>query len=526
MSNELRLSKRGGSVEIDFGGPEFKTILAIVRELPGRKFNPDRKIWTVPINTASDVIEQLNQYLTVEQSLQDYLNQQEQDANKALAHRVDLRDQWLSDHSLGKYTLPGGFTHKAYQHEAIGQMIERGRVILADDMGLGKTQQALAAANAYKLPIIIVCPASLIDNWRKECQMAGVDNFTIDSDHYAKIPEPPDHAFTLIVDEAHRFQNRKSKRSKSLKALAERCTALFMLTGTPIPNGQPQNLFNLLKLLGHPLGDQFMEYARRYCAAYQNQWGWVFTGASNLDELREKVGDSMIRRTKDQVLTELPPKTRVFRQIESGGTLERDYKDAVRETFGAQRDDLDWVRRRMMKIRQIASQAKIPLAIELTDEILDQGGSVVLFCEFLATANALATHYEIPVYTGETNIKERQPIVDAFQSGDNRVFVGTTGAAGVGITLHKSSTVLLVDRPWRPGDAIQAEDRLHRIGQHHPVLSIWLQAFDIDRIIDDILIQKQEVVKTIMGARESDLEGESTSDNVMLAAYKALGGIK
>lgn len=166
-------------------------------------------------------------------------------------------------------------------------------------------------------------------------------------------------------------------------------------------------------------------------------------------------------------------------------------------------------------VRCAASEAKIASAIELADDILAEGRQVVLFTAFAETANRLAAHYGVPALTGETpiaprkgeSISQRQAMVDAFQRGERRVFVGTVGAGGVGITLTAASDVILVDRPWSPGDAVQVEDRCHRIGQRSQTTAYWLQSFDICSKIDDLLISKHERIELLLAGKRKTLRG-------------------
>ena len=109
--------------------------------------------------------------------------------------------------------------------------------------------------------------------------------------------------------------------------------------------------------------------------------------------------------------------------------------------------------------------------------------------------------------TGEQDADERQDAIDRFQAGALRSLVCTLGAGNVGITLTAAQTVLLVDRPWTPGDAVQAEDRLHRIGQRSAVTAIWLQANGADEALDALLGEKQERAELVLSGRRRTLDG-------------------
>ena len=109
--------------------------------------------------------------------------------------------------------------------------------------------------------------------------------------------------------------------------------------------------------------------------------------------------------------------------------------------------------------------------------------------------------------TGETPVDERQAIVDRFQSGESKIFIGTIKAGGVGLTLTASSNVILNDRPWTPGDAEQAEDRIYRIGQTQSVSSFWIQLGLIDEKIDQLLESKQQRIELVLKGKRKTLKG-------------------
>jgi hypothetical protein len=130
-----------------------------------------------------------------------------------------------------------------------------------------------------------------------------------------------------------------------------------------------------------------------------------------------------------------------------------------------------------------------------------------VFTEFKDSAQQIANQLGVPVLDGDTPAIERQAMVDRFQSGRAKAFVGTIRAGGVGITLTKGTIELLVDRPWTPGDAIQAEDRIHRIGQTQSVTCIWMQYGPMDEKTDSTLAAKMANIGSILDGKADELTG-------------------
>mgnify|MGYP006180919767 FL=1 len=400
--------------------------------------------------------------------------------------------------------------------------------ILADDMGLGKTLSALVAARAmakiHGCPVFVICPASLKDNWLREAAKAGA---TIEVFSWAKMPKALESKkYLVIADEAHYAQNENSKRTKELKALAdhENCLGTWLLTGTPIKNGRPINLFPLLQITQHPLAADPWEFQKYYCNAHHKSIGtksiWDNTGAAHLDELSKKTEDVILRRKKAECL-DLPPKLRSLTPILLEGEAGKNYRQEIdrhiseyreREKRGEVKEGAEALVT-INALRKVGSLYKVPAAIEYTAELLEQGQAVVIFTEYLESAKALYTALSqiapCELLTGETKQEDRQAIVDRFQSGTSKIFIGTIKAGGVGLTLTAANQVILVDRPWTPGDADQAEDRCYRIGQNNTVNAYWIQLGMIDEAIDTLLAEKRDRIELVLKGKRKTLRGLS-----------------
>lgn len=309
--------------------------------------------------------------------------------------------------------------------------------------------------------------------------------------------------------------------------LISRAKRVIALTGTPIPN-RPIEAQPILAALDPKNFGSFFGFAKRYCNAHKNAFGWDFGGASNLPELQEKLRSTlMVRRLKAEVLKDLPAKRRQIITLTPNGAaklidsehalyagvdrLEADaelaeaagdsvaYDAAVSELKNARRVAFQ----EMAGVRHDLAVAKIPSVIEHVDDMLESGtAKVLVFIHHHDVADALMAHWgnTAVAITGETPMDSRQQIVDRFQSDPNvKVFVGSITAAGVGITLTAASTVVFAELDWTPGNVTQAEDRAHRIGQTEMVLIQHL-VFDgsLDARMAQILVAKQSVASAAL----------------------------
>lgn len=424
-----------------------------------------------------------------------------------------------------------------HQKEAIQKLLENKKFILADDMGLGKTTSTIIGAlESGSKKILIICPATLKINWKREIEnysdrpifIAESKNFSTEHDfviaNYDIIknfhdPKNKEESLILnskfdlvIVDEAHYIKNATAQRTKLINDLVKNTERLWLLTGTPMTS-RPMDYFNLLSLVDSPVSKNWMAYAIRYCAGYQFKVGnrkvWNITGASNLEELRERTSGTILRRLKENVL-DLPDKiiTPVYLKLKS-----KAYEDVMGEYY-------DWYDKnpeesksltvqfsKLTKVRQIIAEEKIQQTIEIAENIIEQGKKVIIFCNFTDSLNKIVEHF------GKTAVKldgsmaqhERQYSVDQFQENEKiKVFVGNIKAAGTGITLTAGEAAIFNDLSFLPSDHAQAEDRSYRYGQKNNVL-VYYPIFEntIEGIIYDILNNKKQVIATVMGDNQN-----------------------
>ena len=442
------------------------------------------------------------------------------------------------------------YTHRPpmeHQKEAIEKLVKNKKFILADDMGLGKTTSTIIAAlETGAKKVLIVCPASLKINWEREIAnysdrtvyIAEGKKFSDEHDfvivnydilknfHDAKETEKSEimkiNFDLVIMDEAHMISNPQAQRTKIANDIASKSNRVWLLSGTPMTS-RPMNYYNLLNLVDSPVAMNWMAYAKRYCNGFQFSVGkrkvWNVTGASNLDELRERTQTHILRRLKEEVL-DLPEKiiTPVYLRLKS-----KDYEELVGEYF-------DWYDQnpeestsltiqfsKLMKVRKVIAKEKIKNTIELAENIIEQGKKVIIFTNFTDTLNEIYNHFgKSAVYLdGSCSKFHRQNSVDEFQTNDKiKVFVGNLKAAGVGITLTSAEAVIMNDLSFVPAEHSQAEDRSHRIGQKNST-SVYYPLFEntIEGAIYDILTRKKKIISTVMG---DDMFDEASSIEEML----------
>lgn len=276
-------------------------------------------------------------------------------------------------------------------------------------------------------------------------------------------------------------------------------------------NGRPSNLFPLLKAVKHPFGDNQKRFEFFFCNGQNRTLNgrqiWDNSGSSNLNELHAHTASHIFRMTKDECMSvELSPKKREYKKIPVSSRYELRYNQTLKDlanTFSFLQanpnlhDSVDnGILAPFNKLRQVSSFAKMDATVALADSILKEEESIVIFSSFVDVAKGVQRclqdrGWNGELLTGEVPSSKRQAMIDDFQSGVSPVFVCTYGAGGVGLTLTAACTVILIDRPWTPGDVNQAEDRVRRIGQTRPVRSIWIQAFPIDEQIDALLDHKE-----------------------------------
>jgi SNF2 family DNA or RNA helicase len=424
-----------------------------------------------------------------------------------------------------KVKLPKGLNAKLrpYQLDGLTWMqalreLEVGGV-LADDMGLGKTLQTLThllvekQAGRLDRPALAVMPTSLIPNWVDEAkhftpqlkvlalyganrhqEYESLQDYDLILTTYALLPRDAELLskqlfHVLVLDEAQYIKNPNSKAAEAARALTAR--QRLCLSGTPLENhlGELWSLFHFL--MPGWLGDskQFNSNYRTPIEKLGNE--------ERLQHLNARIKPFLLRRTKEQVATELPPKTEIIHWVELNDA-QRDVYETMRLAMDKKvRDEITRkgvgrsqiiILEALLKLRQVCcdlrlvnsppttgrfgSSAKLQSLMEMLEELLAEGRKILLFSQFTSMLSLIQAELEqrsidYALLTGAT--KDRRTPVQDFQSGKHSIFLISLKAGGTGLNLTAADTVIHYDPWWNPAAENQATDRAYRIGQEKPV---------------------------------------------------------
>jgi SWI/SNF-related matrix-associated actin-dependent regulator 1 of chromatin subfamily A len=410
-----------------------------------------------------------------------------------------------------------------FQRENVEYFLSHRRALIADEMGLGKTLSALTCLEALStsekaFPALIVCPASLKQNWAREIEKwVPHRRYAILSGTTPAHFSPPDITIVnydiltawidallgagfraVVLDEAHMIKNSRAQRTKAARKIARCVPAVLLLTGTPILN-RPVELVEPLRALGY-LDSCFggwKHFVFRYCAARPTAFGLDTRGASNLTELREKlVATCMVRHTRQQVLSQLPQQRRIsiVLDLEDATAYQAAESEFISEALARpQRMKLSEALPFIAKMRLEAARAKFPNLIGWVEDLLEQcpDEKILLFAWHREIQQRLYEHFgaRAMLLHSDLTTEQRQAVVDAFAGSAPRVLVASLAIGSFGFNITAASQVVFAELGWTPALHEQAESRAARIGQQKPVTAWYLLAAgtieeDMARILD------------------------------------------
>lgn len=546
---------------------EYGTSRELRLGLPDRDFAPDVERIVAPLRTrpskdAADLLrrirrlEQLGHPVTVYPDAEEHLQEQlwrSRIAKLVAEIRADPAGHPVRKDLLEVELLP-------YQLDGIAFAAGAGRAVLADEMGLGKTMQGIGLAELLRREagierVLIVCPASLKSQWRREieracsasCQivLGGARErivqyrsacfFTIANyEQVVRDVEAIESArFDLIVlDEAQRIKNWEAKTSRALKALRSRFA--LALTGTPLEN-RIDELYSVVEFVDeHRLGPAPSFYNRHRT---QSETGRVM-GYEGLAELRHALEPVLLRRTRASIRQELPPRTTEIVRItptEQQLSHHRGFMQTVAAVLRKRHIsemDLLRLRKALLGARLSANStalvdkqlpghsSKLDRLEEILRELLqERDRKIVLFSEWTSMLDLIETRLpesrdRFVRLDGRVQQRRRQALVDAFSTDPNRSLFLTTNAGATGLNLQAADTVINVDLPWNPALLDQRIARVHRMGQKRPVqVFVLVSEATLEEQLLGTLAAKHELAQAVLDP-DSEVEAVDLTSNV------------
>ncbi|MBT4837489.1 MAG: DEAD/DEAH box helicase family protein [Methylococcales bacterium] len=428
--------------------------------------------------------------------------------------------------------------------------------ILADDMGLGKTVQTLAHIFVEKTqkrltkPALVIAPTSLMANWRMESKQFTPDLKVLTihgparKDLFEQIPEHDlvlttypllsrdqddllkHHFHLLILDEAHIIKNPKARATQIVHQI--QANHRLCLTGTPMENHLGE-LWSLFHFLSPGLLGDLKQFKKIYRTPIEKQ-----NDMSRKQSLTKRISPFILRRKKEEVVKDLPPKTEIIRNIDMEST-QRDLYESIRLSMhqkvqkevsnkGIARSQII-ILDALLKLRQVCcdprllnlkssqhvkQSAKLEMLLEFLPEMIEEGRRILLFSQFtsmlgLIEANLRKLNIGYVKLTGQT--KDRQEPIEKFQNGEVPLFLISLKAGGTGLNLTAADTVIHYDPWWNPAVEQQATDRAYRIGQDKPV---FVYKLITSGSVEEKMLELQDRKRTLS---EGILSGKDTSNS-------------
>jgi len=410
-------------------------------------------------------------------------------------------------------------------------------------MGCGKTFIAGIVGESIPTPKLVIVPESLRLNWKKELMqinpnndiqiLLSKDNFSLGKDWtiigYSTVskflPELLEANIQCIfIDEAHRckaidnYGKPASQRANAVLQLCEKAKYCYPMTGTPIPTSN-KDLFNIFKMLKAPeiiTGNKwdFLNYGKTFCNGFNNGYGWDFTGSSNNEKLHTILSKYMVRRLKRDVLPNLT-KQRIFIPINISSKEYAKIEKRLSESSG---ESYDTYMALAMTGRRLMSKQKLEASIDLAEDLLDNGKSIVIVSEFNETLDAIMEEFEgdCCCIRGGMSDAAKQKAIDDFQSGKVHVCALNTIAGGVGVTLTRAHNMIICDYDWTPANMSQVEDRICRSGQTEPcnIYYIYGENSTFDKLFMEMITEKSGNIDEVVDMSENTMnfvEGKSSN---------------
>lgn len=450
-----------------------------------------------------------------------------------------------------------------YQQIGAAFLARMPQALLADEMGLGKSAQVVIGCDMIAaFNILVVCPAAVRINWSREfqrfspmdrpCQLImtgkdkpgpGVNVVSYDllaSNEKLRNQLREMSWDVLAIDEAHYLKERSAKRTRAIyghafkNGIAHSAKRVWRLSGTPMPNDASE-LYTHLRSAGIEKRP-YWDFVYEFCSGFEGDFGYKITGVKNAPRLKELLGQFMLRRKKDEVMTELPPITfsevtversevdldpwfyenwqpigipAFLAQLETQDKTLKASLNAISQghhfNFNDTLDLLKSYSKSTATLRRYIGLAKLKRCLDIIEEELESGKikKIVLFAvhqQVIEMARTRLRKYKAVTLYGGTPTAKRQAHIDAFQNDKKtRVFIGQIVAAGTGITLTSAHEVAFLEADWVPANNAQAAMRCHRVGQkHHVRVRFFTCAGSVDEDVMRVVVHKTREIAKIM----------------------------
>lgn len=409
---------------------------------------------------------------------------------------------------------------RAYQNEGVTAILRGlaadGGFLLADDMGLGKTVQALVAADFRGAEsILVVCPAIMVRKWRAEAAKwaPGAEVVALSWDMMRSpktdLTELIKRLDMVIVDEIHYGSNPRAKRTIAVRAALEAARAhseetryrtlpVLGLSGTPMTN-EPADLWAPLDMLFPGRFGVRSSFERRYCDGHLEEIEglpkkvWVAKGITRADELAARLKHVMIRRTKDDVGDELPPRTRSIVPVEVPKNVIKAQQVQARLMVEGERTNLG-------ELLSLTEIAKVENACELARDLMRQGHRPLLVTTRKQTAREIGKQLNCPVVDGDVAPGKRED-----KLADARCAAATMYSIETGIDLVQFDCMIVVGLDWLHTRLLQVESRIHRLTSQRGVAIYYLIAVgSFDELVRDRVLMKLEAATAILGSSNEE----------------------
>lgn len=503
-------------------------LVEVVRSLPGRSFDRSKKLWCVPLIHGPMVFEKLKVWNF---AIDPELARRVEEMGKKSMEKSATLERVKSQTAPFDSPLP----LKPFQKIGAAFLHHAERALLGDEPGLGKTIQTLASLDAPR--ILVLCPASLKDNWANEVKKWTKDSVLVvggkKEERATQWNAPARYHIAnyelllhdwsivssikwdaIVCDECTRVVNAQSKTVRALKKIDAKIR--IALSGTPVSNS-PLDVWSIIDWFSPGYLGTYPQFFEHY--AKTNYYGQV-VGYQHIDELKVLLETFVLRRTKGEVLKDLPPKTVsniVFDLSEDEKKIYNGIKKELWAEIGPALDKIDkqslaMAPVKMLRLKQVTNDPRLigtqqtglssknKALLEILKPVLDSGEKAIVFTQFAQMADILLEDTDWTCIQGSTKTEDRQRIVDEFNAKEGAAVLVMTEAGAYGLNIQAASYIIHFDAPWSIAKLEQREGRAHRMGQTKPVTVYNLIAKGtIDEYVASVLHRKSVNANEVLG---------------------------